>query len=130
MQIFSHRSVRNCLIGAAATLALGLGATGQSYAQTQITFSYLWGGAEGQALEEIIADFNASQTDIVVTGVSSPDSTKQLASMSSARGAFDISDNFASNVAAWADQGILLPLNDLGNRYDRFPRKRDEAARG
>ncbi|KKC38035.1 hypothetical protein WH87_10455 [Devosia epidermidihirudinis] len=121
MQTFSNRSVRNGLIGAAATLALGLGATSASYAQTQITFSYLWGGAEGQALEEIIADFNASQTDIVVTGVSSPDTTKQLASMSSSRGAFDISDNFASNVAAWADQGILLPLNDLDIDISDFP---------
>lgn len=121
MQTFSNRSVRNGLIGAAATLALGLGATSAGYAQTQITFSYLWGGAEGQALEEIIADFNASQTDIVVTGVSSPDTTKQLASMSSSRGAFDISDNFASNVAAWADQGILLPLNDLDIDISDFP---------
>lgn len=121
MQTFSYRSVRNGLLGAAATLALGLGATSASYAQTQITFSYLWGGAEGQALEEIIADFNASQSDIVVTGVSSPDTTKQLASMSSGKGSFDISDNFASNVAAWADQGILMPLNDLNIDISDFP---------
>src|SRR5688500_13670177 len=64
--------------------------------KTEITFSYLWGGAEGAALEQIITDFNASQDKIVVKGVSSPDMTKQLASMSSAKGAFDISDNFAS----------------------------------
>lgn len=121
MQTFFHRSVRSGLIGAAATLAICLGTATGSFAQTQITFSYLWGGAEGQALEEIIADFNASQGDIVVTGVSSPDTTKQLASMSSGRGAFDISDNFASNVAAWADQGILLPLNEFDIDISDFP---------
>ena len=94
-----------------------------AYAQekTEITFSYLWGGAEGAALEQIITDFNASQDKIVVKGVSSPDMTKQLASMSSAKGAFDISDNFASNIASWSNQGILLPLDEFGLDTSDFP---------
>ncbi len=94
-----------------------------AYAQdkTEITFSYLWGGAEGAALEQIITDFNASQDKIVVKGVSSPDMTKQLASMSSAKGAFDISDNFASNIASWSNQGILLPLNEFNIDTSDFP---------
>jgi multiple sugar transport system substrate-binding protein len=112
---------------AAMTTALGvvmmfggvLGANAQD--KTEITFSYLWGGAEGRALEQIIADFNGSQDKIVVKGVSSPDMTKQLASMSSARGAFDISDNFASNIASWANQGILLPLNEFNIDTSDFP---------
>jgi multiple sugar transport system substrate-binding protein len=116
----SRRSFSAALAGVAA-LALGVALPVSAQAQTQITFSYLWGGAEGQALEEIIADFNASQSDIVVTGVSSPDTTKQLAAMASARGAFDISDNFASNIAAWADQGILYPLNEFDFDVSDYP---------
>ncbi len=112
---------------AAMSTALGavmlFGAAAGAYAQdkTEITFSYLWGGAEGAALEQIIADFNASQDKIVVKGVSSPDMTKQLASMSSAKGAFDISDNFASNIASWSNQGILLPLDEFGLDTSDFP---------
>ena len=101
---------------------LGLGGAATAFAQgkTEITFSYLWGGVEAAALEEIIAEFNASQDRIVVKGVSSPDTTKQLASMSSANGAFDISDNFGSNVGAWASKGILAPLDDLGLDVEDF----------
>jgi len=121
MHTLSARGALKSALGVAAAVALTVGLAGNAYAQTQITFSYLWGGAEGKALEEIIADFNASQKDIVVKGVSSPDMTKQLASMSSAKGAFDISDNFASNIASWANQGILLPLNDYKIDVSDFP---------
>lgn len=121
MQVVSARGARRGVLGAATALALTIGWASAAYAQTEITFSYLWGGAEGKALEEIITDFNASQKDIVVKGVSSPDMTKQLASMSSGKGAFDISDNFASNIASWANQGILQPLNDYGIDTADFP---------
>jgi multiple sugar transport system substrate-binding protein len=78
---------------------------------TTVTFSYLWAGDEAKALEKIIADFNASQTKIKVVGVSSPDFQKQLASMSSTNGSFDISDNFGNAVGSWASKGILAPLD-------------------
>ncbi|MFC4015123.1 ABC transporter substrate-binding protein [Nonomuraea purpurea] len=102
---------------AAGMLALSLAACGSGGASgdggpTTITFSYLWSGPEAQALEKIIAEFNASQRKIVVKGVSSPDTQKQLASMASAGGAFDISDNFGSNVGAWAAKGVLEPLDE------------------
>lgn len=79
---------------------------------TTITFSYLWGGEEAKALEKVIADFNKSQSDIKVVGVSSPDAQKQLTSMSSSNGSFDISDNFGNTVGSWASKGILAPLDD------------------
>lgn len=79
---------------------------------TTITFSYLWGGKEASSLEKIIADFNASQDEVVVKGVSSPDFQKQLTSMSAAKGSFDISDNFGNTVGSWASKGILAPLDD------------------
>lgn len=108
---------RALMVGALTTVAaltLGGCAAGDGGADgpTEITFSYLWGGEEAKALEEIIADFNSSQDDIVVKGVSSPDTQKQLTSMSSSKGAFDISDNFGNTVGAWASKGILEPLDD------------------
>jgi len=75
-----------------------------------INFPYLWGGPEAQALEGVVSDFNASQSAIVVKGVSSPDFQKQLAEMSGANG-FDVSDNFGSTVGSWASKGILEPLD-------------------
>jgi len=78
----------------------------------EITFSYLWAGPEGEAVEQIITDFNESQDEIVVRGVSSPDTQQQLTAMSSANGTFDISDNFGTNLGAWASRGILEPLDE------------------
>lgn len=102
----------------AASLGLTTAACGSSSsdsagsaARTTVTFSYLWGGKEATALNKIIADFNASQTKITVVGVSSPDFQKQLASMSSSHGSFDISDNFGNGVGSWAAKGILAPLD-------------------
>lgn len=80
---------------------------------TEITFSYLWGGEEAKTLEKIIADFNASQNEVVVKGISSPDFQKQLASMSASEPSFDISDNFGDSVGSWASKGIVAPLDDL-----------------
>lgn len=94
----------------AAATACG-GATNASGGRTTVTFDYLWTGKEAQALQKIIADFNAQQKKIVVKGVSAPDTQKQLAAMSSGAGPFDISDNFGSNVSAWASKGVLEPLD-------------------
>lgn len=101
-------------VGALAGSALVL--TGCSAADPsgpeQITFSYLWGGAEAEAIEAIIADFNASQDEIEVTGISSPDFQKQLTSLSASQGSFDISDHFGNAVGSWASKGILEPLDE------------------
>ncbi len=79
---------------------------------TTITFAYLWGGPEAQSLEKIIASYNESQNKVKVVGVSSPDFQKQLTSMSSSNGSFDISDNFGDVVGSWASKGILAPLDE------------------
>jgi len=117
MQLQQHKTRRVLVAGAltAATVAALAGCAGGGAGadgKTEITFSYLWGGAEAEALEEIIADFNESQDEIVVKGVSSPDQQKQLTSMSSSSGSFDISDNFGNNVGAWASKGVLAPLDE------------------
>jgi multiple sugar transport system substrate-binding protein len=100
-----------------AALVLGIaacsGAAGDqtSGGKTVVRFSYLWAGPEAQALEKVIDKFNASQNKIQVKGVSNPDMQKQLASMSSAQGSFDISDGFGNQVGSWASKGVLEPLD-------------------
>lgn len=102
--------------GMALTSALVLGACGSGGADgdgpTTIRFSYLWTGVEAEAVEQIIANFNESQDDIVVEGISSPDTQQQLTSMSAASGSFDISDHFGNSVGSWASRGILEPLDE------------------
>lgn len=101
-------------VGALAVPALALAGctTPEGSGPEEITFSYLWGGAEAEAIEEIIADFNASQDEVVVTGISSPDFQKQLTSLSASQGSFDISDHFGNAVGSWASKGILEPLDE------------------
>lgn len=107
------RAVAISSIVMTAAALTGVGAA-HSADVTEITFSYLWGGngPEGKVLETVVADFNKSQSAIHVVGVSSPDFQKQLTSMSSSNGSFDISDHFGSNVGSWASKGILAPLDD------------------
>ena len=118
MQAFS-RSRSVAVLAGAAVLSLALAScsgstnTASSGGKTTISFSYLWGGPEGAAAEKIISEFNSSQSKIVVKGVSNPDMQKQLASMSSSSGSFDVSDNFGNNVGTWASKGVLAPLDDL-----------------
>jgi multiple sugar transport system substrate-binding protein len=96
---------------AAMAAGCGNGSAATSGGRTTVTFDYLWTGTEAQKLQQIIAQFNASQKQIKVVGVANPDMQKQLASMSSSTGSFDISDNFGNNVGSWAAKGILTPLN-------------------
>jgi multiple sugar transport system substrate-binding protein len=115
---------RRALIGAAAAAPLALALPSCSDrpdiidGRTVVRFSYLWAGAEAKAMEKVIAAFNRSQDRILVQGVSSPDSQQQLTAMSSSNGTFDISDQFGNSVGAWADRGILLPLDSYLDRHE------------
>ncbi|MCG2799800.1 MAG: ABC transporter substrate-binding protein [Cellulomonas sp.] len=113
------RRLRVAVWAGAAVLSLAACSSGTSTSATSsagpttITFSYLWSGVEAESLEKIIAEFNASQDEIVVEGVSNPDTTAQLTAMSSSEGSFDISDHFGSSVGAYASKGILAPLDEF-----------------
>lgn len=91
----------------------GGGGSGDGETPTEITFSYLWAGPEGQAVEDLIEQFNESQDDVVVSGVSSPDTAAQLAALSGTRAQFDVSDHFGDAVGTWADQGLLADLSPM-----------------
>lgn len=113
------RRATTILTASAAMLAFAItgcsaGGSGSGSGRTTITFSYLWTGKEALALQQIVTDFNKSQSQITVDAVSNPDQTKQLTSMSSTNGSFDVSDSFGSNVGTWASKGILEPLDSYG----------------
>lgn len=97
--------------GIAITALTSCSGTPQNSTKTTVTFSYLWSGAEAKAISQIIKSYNASQNEVVVKGISSPDFQKQLTSMSSTQGSFDISDNFGNGVGSWASKGIIAPLD-------------------
>lgn len=79
--------------------------------KTPVSFWYLWGGAEGENVEKLIAEFNASQDLYEVKGLSVPDVQKVVVGISSGDGP-DITDNFSNNTASYAEKGMLEPLDE------------------
>lgn len=114
---------RRGFVGMGAAGAVGLGGlsacskdSASSGGKVTIRFSYLWTGAEAAALEKVIKKFNDSQSEIVVEGVSNPDTQAQLAAMTGSKGAFDISDNFGNATGSWAAKGIIRSLDEYIER--------------
>lgn len=79
--------------------------------RSEVSFWYLWGGAEGEVIENLIAEFNASQELYTVKGLSVPDVQKVIVALSSGNGP-DLTDNFSSDTVSFAAKGILEPLDD------------------
>ncbi len=79
--------------------------------RSEVSFWYLWTGAEGEAMEKLIAEFNGSQDQYTVKGLSVPDMQKIIVALSSGSGP-DVTDNFSSNTASYAEKGILEPLDE------------------
>lgn len=81
--------------------------------KTKVDFWYLWtNSAEVKFIEEeLIAGFNKSQDQYELVGLSSPDIQKMIVAISGGSGP-DVTDNFSSNIASYAEQGILEPLDD------------------
>jgi multiple sugar transport system substrate-binding protein len=76
-----------------------------------VDFWYLWSNAtETQFIESLVTEFNASQDKYQVIGLSHPDVQSMLVAISGGNGP-DVTDNFSSNIASYAEQGILEPLD-------------------
>ncbi|TNJ61944.1 ABC transporter substrate-binding protein [Paenibacillus hemerocallicola] len=78
--------------------------------KVEINFWYSWRGAEGEAMEKVIADFNAGQDRIVVKGTLETDQKKQLTAITGGSPP-DVANNFGYNSAAWGVQGAMTPLD-------------------
>ena len=94
----------------------GAGAS-TSGGKSKVTVWYLWGGAEGEALEQVIQDFNSSQDKYIVEGLSVPDEQKIKVAIAGGNGP-DLTDSFDWSIPQYAQQGIALPLDDLIARDD------------
>jgi multiple sugar transport system substrate-binding protein len=101
-------------LGMSLASAFGVSFAARAAAQDKVSveFPYLWAGPEGEAMQAIVDQFNASQDQYEVNGVSNPDAQRQLAAMTSNNG-FDVSDNFDANIGTWASKGALEPLDDF-----------------
>lgn len=95
------------------------GNNGSSGKKTEVSFWYLWGGVEGEYVEELISEFNASQEQYEVKGLSVPDMQKIIVAISSGEGP-DVTDNFSNNTASYVEKGMLEPLDTYIERdsYD------------
>ncbi len=92
-------------------MTLSVGAVAETTERQTVNFWYLWTGVEAEGMEEIIANYNASQDVYEVVGLSVPDESKIVVAIASNEGP-DVTDSFSSNVSSYYDQGIMLPLND------------------
>ena len=92
-------------------MSLAGGALAETTERQTVNFWYLWTGVEAEGMEEIIANYNASQDVYEVVGLSVPDESKIVVAIASNEGP-DVTDSFSSNVSSYYDQGIMLPLND------------------
>ncbi len=88
-------------------------AAGSALAQTEITFWYAWGGSEGQALAELIDEYNAMQSDVHVRGSFVPigDGERILASLAGG--------SPADLVTVW--DWMVVPLGYGGALLDLSP---------
>ena len=77
-----------------------------------IDFWYLWSGAEGAVVEEVIAAYNNSQDKYFVKGLSVPDVQKMIVAISSGVGP-DVYDNFGNNMVQYAQQGVAMELDSF-----------------
>ncbi|KKI92095.1 sugar ABC transporter substrate-binding protein [Bacillus sp. SA1-12] len=88
-----------------------------------IDFWYGWTGPEGEAMEELIKDFNNSQDKIEVKGLSQSDYQKQLTAITGGNPP-DIASQFGNNVVPWGEKGAMQPLDDYisssGKNLDDF----------
>lgn len=78
----------------------------------KVDFWYLWGGEEGQLIEEIIAEYNKSQDKYEVVGLSVPDQQKIITAISGGQGP-DVTDDFGSSIPKYASEEIAMPLDEL-----------------
>lgn len=87
--------------------------------KSKVVVWYLWGGAEGEVMEEIIQDFNSSQDKYVAEGLSVPDEQKVKVAIAGGNGP-DVTDSFDWSVPQYAQQGIALSLEELiaRDQYD------------
>ncbi|SMF78219.1 carbohydrate ABC transporter substrate-binding protein, CUT1 family (TC 3.A.1.1.-) [Paenibacillus uliginis N3/975] len=78
----------------------------------ELSFWYGWTGPEAEALEKLIAKWNAANPDIKVKGLSQSDYQKQLTAITGGNPP-DIASQFGQDVVPWGLRGAMMPLDDF-----------------
>ncbi|MFC7680870.1 ABC transporter substrate-binding protein [Paenibacillus sp. GCM10028914] len=92
------------------------GSSGEAGSETpkeavELSFWYGWTGPEAEALEKLIAKWNAANPDIKVKGLSQSDYQKQLTAITGGNPP-DIASQFGQDVVPWGLRGAMMPLDD------------------
>ncbi len=78
---------------------------------TTVTFWHTWSGSEADALQAVIDDYNASQSEIFVEALSSQTEDKMLTAIPGGSGP-DIIYTADTTCSKWAKEGLLAPVDD------------------
>lgn len=116
--------MKNTLVAATVAAGLGLGISPAS-AQTTVEFWHSFGGSQGEALNKIIAEFEAANPDIKVAAehVGNYDAiVTRLQAAIPARRAPDAVIMEVTRYGLFADRGVLT---DLTAKFDADPLKAD-----
>ncbi len=104
--------------------ASGGDASGDASGKTQITVWHAMGGVNGEAMQEMVDDFNASQDEIEVTieyqGTYDDTITKLKAAMQSGE-LPDVCQMYDVGTKFMADSGLIIPVEDMfeSTGYDK-----------
>ncbi len=86
--------------------------------RVQITYWEKWTGAEAEAMQAVVDEFNASQDRITVNFVSVSQVDRKLIAATAGGSPPDLAGVWLPNIASFADCGALLPLDEF-MRVDR-----------
>lgn len=123
MRNFWHRAIRGYGVRRAgssllALLLLGVGCahkTDDRTADGRIIVRYWekWTGAEGEAMDGVIADFNAAQTNIWVEMLTVSEITRKMMLATAGGNPPDVAGLWAANVNVYSEKNALTPLDAL-----------------
>lgn len=81
--------------------------------RVQLTYWEKWTGAEAEAMQAVVDEFNASQDGIWVNFVSMAQIDRKLIVATAGGDPPDIAGIWLPQIASFADRGALLPLDDF-----------------
>ncbi|MGN0354124.1 MAG: ABC transporter substrate-binding protein [Muricoprocola sp.] len=110
-----NKKLAAVLLGGAMVASMSMAAGAED--KIEITFWHAMGGVNGEATQQMIDDFNASQDEIVVTGeyqgTYDDTITKLKAAMQSGEGLPDVCQMYDVGTKFMADSGKVIPVEDM-----------------
>lgn len=112
--MYKKRALSMLLVGAmVAAMAVPVSAAEKQ----EITFWHAMGGVNGEAIQKMVENFNASQDEVVVTaeyqGTYDDTITKLKAAMQSGTGLPDVCQMYDVGTKFMADSGKIIPVEDM-----------------